>query len=254
MKYRKIAVKEKSNNIIQKTKDSLLNELLALRNLNTEKEIEKFLNPKKTDFISPYAFLDMKKAKERIFEAIEKEQTILIWGDFDCDGVTSSAVLYKALNALKANVISFIPDRLLHGHGLNSKELLKLVSKEKVNDFAHTLDEIKTKYGKNKPDWVYKLLRIDSKVIFVETVKAKNGNEYEKLRSGIVVATKKEKEENIIYVATFYGDVRKIKEKELLYILEPGCESYRFPKDIRVFLKNQRTKKGASDIVQRFKN
>ena len=132
MKYRKIAVKEKSNNIIQKTKDSLLNELLALRNLNTEKEIEKFLNPQKTDFISPYAFLDMKKAKERIFEAIEKEQTILIWGDFDCDGVTSSAVLYKALNALKANVISFIPDRLLHGHGLNSKELLKLVSKEKV--------------------------------------------------------------------------------------------------------------------------
>lgn len=128
------------------------------------------------------------------------------------------------------------------------------VSKEKVNDFAHTLDEIKTKYGKDKPDWVYKLLRIDSKVIFVETVKAKNGNEYEKLRSGIVVATKKEKEENIIYVATFYGDVRKIKEKELLYILEPGCESYRFPKDIRVFLKNQRTKKGASDIVQRFKN
>lgn len=128
------------------------------------------------------------------------------------------------------------------------------VSKERVNDFAHTLDEIKTKYGKDKPDWVYKLLRIDSKVIFVETVKAKNGNEYEKLRSGIVVATKKEKEENIIYVATFYGDVRKIKEKELLYILEPGCESYRFPKDIRVFLKNQRTKKGASDIVQRFKN
>lgn len=128
------------------------------------------------------------------------------------------------------------------------------VSKEKVNDFAHTLDEIKTKYGKDKPDWVYKLLRIDSKVIFIETVKAKNGNEYEKLRSGIVVATKKEKEGNIIYVATFYGDVRKINEKELLYILEPGCETYRFPKDIRVFLKKQRTKKGASDIVQRFKN
>ena len=127
-------------------------------------------------------------------------------------------------------------------------------AKENINDFAHTLDEIKTKYGKDKPDWVYKLLRIDSKVIFVETVKAKNGNEYEKLRSGIVVATKKEKEGNVIYVATFYGDVRRINEKELLYILEPGCETYRFPKDIRVFLKKQRTKKGASDIVQRFKN
>ena len=62
MKYRKIAVKEKQNNIIQATKDSLLNELLSLRGIKTQGEIEKFLNPKKSDFISPYAFLDMKKA------------------------------------------------------------------------------------------------------------------------------------------------------------------------------------------------
>ena len=52
----------------------------------------------------------MKKAVERIENAIEKKQKILIWGDFDCDGVTSSTVLYKALNALCANVEVFIPD------------------------------------------------------------------------------------------------------------------------------------------------
>ncbi|MBQ7287066.1 MAG: single-stranded-DNA-specific exonuclease RecJ [Candidatus Gastranaerophilales bacterium] len=132
MKYRKIAVKEKTKNIYHHTKDSFLNELLSLRGLENEIEVEKFLNPSRKDFISPFAFSDMKKATERIFQAIEKEQTILIWGDFDCDGVTSSAVLYKALNALNAKVISFIPDRLLHGHGLNSKELIKLISKEKV--------------------------------------------------------------------------------------------------------------------------
>ena len=132
MKYRKIAVRQKQNNIIQATKDSFLNELIALRGLDSEKNIQKFLNPSKNDLISPYAFCDMKKAKDRIFEAIEKEQKILIWGDFDCDGVTSSAILYKALKELNANVISFIPDRLLHGHGLNSKELIKLISKEKV--------------------------------------------------------------------------------------------------------------------------
>ena len=120
--------------------------------------------------------------------------------------------------------------------------------------FAHTLDELKQKYLKPKQDWVYNLLRIDSKVVFIENVKAKNGNEYEKLRSGYVVAVKKEKEGNAVYVKTFYGNVHKMKVDELLYILEPGCESYRFPKDIRVFLKKQRTTKGAADIVQRFKD
>ena len=131
MKYRKIAVKEKLNTK-HFVKDSLLNELLTLRNFKTESEVEKFLNPTKKDLISPYAFCSMEKAKKRIFEAIEKEQTILIWGDFDCDGVTSSAILFKALNALNAKVLSFIPDRLLHGHGLNSKELIHFISTEKV--------------------------------------------------------------------------------------------------------------------------
>ncbi len=132
MKYRKIAIREKINNVQSFSKDSFLNELLALRNLKDEKSVRKFLNPSKNDLISPYAFSDMKKAVERINLAIEKEQVILIWGDFDCDGVTSSAVLYKTLQELNAKVISFIPDRLLHGHGLNSKELIKLISKEKV--------------------------------------------------------------------------------------------------------------------------
>jgi len=131
MKYRKITVKNKEK-INYSTKDSLLDELLALRNLKTEDEIEKFLNPKYDDFISPYAFSDMEKAKKRIQKAIEKQEKILIWGDFDCDGVTSTTVLYKTLVELKANVITFIPDRLIHGHGLNSKELLKFASKEKI--------------------------------------------------------------------------------------------------------------------------
>lgn len=131
MNYRKIALKEKEN-IQYSSKNRLLDELLALRNLDTQEKIEKFLNPSKADFISPFAFLDIKKAVDRINLAIENNQKILIWGDFDCDGVTSTTILYKALNELKASVIKFIPDRLEHGHGLNSKELIKFVSKEKV--------------------------------------------------------------------------------------------------------------------------
>ncbi|MBQ8847632.1 MAG: single-stranded-DNA-specific exonuclease RecJ [Candidatus Gastranaerophilales bacterium] len=132
MQYRKILLKEKANILKSSTKDSLLDELLALRKIEEEKEIYKFLNPSRDDLISPYAFCDMQKAVSRINEAIEKQQPILVWGDFDCDGVTSSSVLYKALIELGANVRTFIPDRLLHGHGLNSKELIKLISRERI--------------------------------------------------------------------------------------------------------------------------
>ena len=126
MNYRKIALKENF-----KSSSSLLDELLSTRNIE-EKQIKSFLNPTRSDFISPFAFLDMKKAVDRIQEAIDKKQKILIWGDFDCDGVTSTTILYKALNKLNADAITFIPDRMLHGHGLNSKELLKFASKEHV--------------------------------------------------------------------------------------------------------------------------
>ena len=131
MRHQRIVVKNKIE-IANQTNDSLLNELLSIRGIQKKDDVEKFLNPSKKDFISPYLFCDMKKAKQRIFEAIENGQKILVWGDFDCDGVTSSAILYKTLSFLGAKVISFIPDRLLHGHGLNSKELIKLISKEQV--------------------------------------------------------------------------------------------------------------------------
>lgn len=135
MLYKKITVKEKLNTLsLSKadTGDKFLDELLAMKNIIGKEKKEKFLNPTREQFISPYAFCDMEKSIKRIQSAIEKKETILIWGDFDCDGVTSTTILYKALKYLKANVITFIPDRLLHGHGLNSKELLKLVAKNKV--------------------------------------------------------------------------------------------------------------------------
>ena len=131
MIYKKITVREKSN-ALSSSKDSFLDELLAVKNIIGKDKINKFLNPSREQFISPYAFLDMEKAIKRINKAIENNETILIWGDFDCDGVTSTSILYKALKELNANVITFIPDRLLHGHGLNSKELLKFIAKQKV--------------------------------------------------------------------------------------------------------------------------
>ena len=73
MNYRKIALKENF-----KSSSSLLDELLSTRNIE-EKQIKSFLNPTRSDFISPFAFLDMKKAVDRIQEAIDKKQKILIF-------------------------------------------------------------------------------------------------------------------------------------------------------------------------------
>jgi len=132
MNYNKIKIKEKKLSIKSSTGNMLLDELLCSRNITEENEVHSFLNYSKSDFISPYVFNDMEKAVNKIKEAISKEEKILIWGDFDCDGVTSTSILYLTLKELNANVDYFIPDRLADGHGLSSKELLVQVSKNKV--------------------------------------------------------------------------------------------------------------------------
>ena len=109
----------------------LLEAILNSRGLD-EAQIEDFLNAKNKSEISPYLFSDMEKAKNRILSAIENNEKILIWGDFDCDGITSSTILAKTLEALEANFSCFIPHRITHGHGLNTKELVKFIAKDKI--------------------------------------------------------------------------------------------------------------------------
>ncbi len=113
-----------------KKEDDLLCALLKSRGL-TESEFEEFLNPLNCVLSSPYIFADMKKAVERIKKAISNKELILIWGDFDADGVTSTSILYKTLKALGANFDYIIPDREKMGHGINSKFILPYIAKKK---------------------------------------------------------------------------------------------------------------------------
>ena len=113
-----------------KKEDSLLYTLLKTRGL-AENEFEEFLNPLETELSSPYIFADMKKAVERIQKAVKNNELILIWGDFDADGVTSTAILYKTLKSLNANFDYIIPDREKMGHGINSKFILPYIAKKK---------------------------------------------------------------------------------------------------------------------------
>ncbi len=105
--------------------------LLSNRGINTEKKIHDFLNPTKGHFSSADNFIDMPKCISRIKTAIDNKENITIYGDFDADGITSTAILYKTLKEVGANVNFYLPDRDTESHGLNTKALIQIISKKK---------------------------------------------------------------------------------------------------------------------------
>ncbi len=89
--------------------------------------VEDFLNPTlRNSLPDPSHLLDMDKASIRIADAVMNKEKIAIWGDYDVDGATSSALLARYFRALKINPIIYIPDRMKEGYGPNSPALLKL--------------------------------------------------------------------------------------------------------------------------------
>ena len=109
----------------------LIERLLFSRGIKTQKEAEDFLNPLALKLTHPNAFCDMPIAVERISQAIDNNENILIYGDFDADGLTSTSLLVKTLTYLGANVSYFIPAREGDGHGLNNNALVKLMVSKK---------------------------------------------------------------------------------------------------------------------------
>lgn len=105
--------------------------LLAVRGITKKSEIKDFLNPLEMKLSEPTAFCDMQKAVERIAKAIDAKEKILIYGDFDADGITSTSVLIKTFKKLEANVDYYIPDRENEGHGMNTKTLVKIMTSKK---------------------------------------------------------------------------------------------------------------------------
>jgi len=78
-------------------------------------------------------------AKDRILEAIKKKQKILVFGDYDADGVSATAILWKSLYELKADVLPFIPNREKHGYGLTDAALKEIYEKP-LPDLIITVD------------------------------------------------------------------------------------------------------------------
>lgn len=97
----------------------LVAKLLVTRGITDAASAQEFLNIENETFHDPYLFLDMKKSVQRINDAIEQQQPILIFGDYDADGVTSTSVIMETLLEKHANVTYYIPNRFTEGYGPN---------------------------------------------------------------------------------------------------------------------------------------
>ncbi len=106
--------------------DKFLKILLENRGVKTKKEIEEFLHPKLDEVTAKSVGIDqeqLKKAIVRINKAIEKKEKIVVFGDYDVDGICGTAILWETLNSIGANVMPYIPHRIDEGYGLSAKAL-----------------------------------------------------------------------------------------------------------------------------------
>ena len=120
---------EKVRELKEKYKiNSLLAAILVNRGITDEEKIRKFLEPTRQDFYNPYLMKDMEIAVNRIIKAIECQEKVIIYGDYDVDGITSITVLKKFLKDVGLEVSYYIPNRLEEGYGLNKNAVKKIVN------------------------------------------------------------------------------------------------------------------------------
>ncbi|MBM3205768.1 single-stranded-DNA-specific exonuclease RecJ [Candidatus Shapirobacteria bacterium] len=122
----KILGKLKPQKSEKQKRQKIIDLLLENRGLKSKKEIEEFLNPKKPQDLTfkdvGIKSLEVKKAIQRIKKAIKNQEKIIVYGDYDTDGICGTAILWETLYHLKADVLPFIPRRE-EGYGLRIEKL-----------------------------------------------------------------------------------------------------------------------------------
>ncbi len=106
--------------------DPLAARVLACRGLGDPSDAERFLSAQLADLPDPRLLRGMERAVERIARALDSGERIALYGDYDVDGVTSTALLARFLGAAGAEVVTYIPHRLVEGYGLNVEAVRKL--------------------------------------------------------------------------------------------------------------------------------
>lgn len=108
-------------------------DLLISRGFDSEEKIEHFLTPTEKDFYDPFLLSGMDKLVARVNKAIEKNEKVLIFGDYDVDGVSASAILIKYFASKKFYVDYFLPNRYVDGYGLTNASILNIKQKYNPN-------------------------------------------------------------------------------------------------------------------------
>ncbi|HUG14383.1 MAG TPA: single-stranded-DNA-specific exonuclease RecJ [Thermomicrobiales bacterium] len=109
------------------TESALLDSILFRRGVRSNADAHDFLNPRETPLGDPFLLPDMRSAVDLIRTAIGQQQRIVVFGDYDVDGLTSTAMLVRVLRRLGADPIPIIPHRVRDGYGVNSESLQRIV-------------------------------------------------------------------------------------------------------------------------------
>ncbi len=102
---------------------------LAARGLVTPDEARRFLDPRLIDLNDPATMRDMDRAIDRLVLAVQKSERICVYGDYDADGLTATTVFSNMLEAVSADVTTFVPDRMTDGYGLHPDRIRELAAR-----------------------------------------------------------------------------------------------------------------------------
>jgi single-stranded-DNA-specific exonuclease len=108
----------------------LIADLLIRKNFKSISDIELFFHPQIEQMHDPFLFYDMDKAIDRILKAIDNQEKITIYGDYDVDGTTATALLYLGMKRLNAIIDYYIPHRMIDGYGISLNGLTQLAEEK----------------------------------------------------------------------------------------------------------------------------
>ncbi|MHB9099744.1 MAG: DHH family phosphoesterase, partial [Syntrophales bacterium] len=110
----------------------IVSRILMSRDIVNIDIARRFLSPSLRDLHNPFLMQDMKKAADRLIRAIYQQEKIVIYGDYDADGITSVVVLLHFIRQIYKNVTHYIPDRIAEGYGLHREAVERLRSEERM--------------------------------------------------------------------------------------------------------------------------